>query len=73
MIFSHTLDTLNEDEISILYFITASSMPWLDVKRDYLKLLRKDVVYKIIGILKNQALDEYKNIFDSLKEKLAAE
>ena len=73
MIFSHTLDTLSEDEISILYLITASSMPWLDVKRDYLKFLRKDIVYKIIDILKNQALDEYKNIFDSLKEKLAAE
>jgi hypothetical protein len=73
MIFSHTLDALSEDEISILYFITASSMPWLDVKHDYLKLLRKDIVYKIIDVLKNQALDEYKNIFDSLKEKLAAE
>jgi hypothetical protein len=73
MIFSHTLDSLSEDEISILYFIVASTMPWLDTKRDFLKYLRKDIVFRIIEVLKKQALDEYKSIFDTLREKLAAE
>lgn len=73
MIFSHTLDSLSEDEISILYFIAASTMPWLDIKRDFLKYLRKDIVFRIIEVLKKQALDEYKSIFDTLREKLAAE
>jgi len=73
MITTHTIKTLSEEEVSVLYFIIEQSMPWLTPNFNFIKLLRKDITFKILDTLKRQALPDKQNIFDTLKEKLAAE
>lgn len=73
MITANTLQTLTEEEISILFFIVEKSMPWLQPNFNFIKLLRKDITLRIIDVLKRQAIPEKQSIFDTLKEKLAAE
>jgi len=73
MISSHTLKTLSEEEISVLLFIIEQSMPWLTPNFSFVKLLRKDITFRILDTLKRQALPDKQSIFDTLKEKLAAE
>lgn len=73
MIYSQTLKTLDEDELSILFLICEKMFEPIGLNATYhfLKMLRLDITLKIIDVLKNQALDEKKYIFDSLKKKLA--
>lgn len=73
MITSQTLKTLSDEEALVLYFIIEQSMPWLQPNFNFVKFLRKDVTFKILDTLKRQALPDKQNIFDTLKEKLAAE
>jgi len=73
MIYSHTLKELTEEELSVLFFICERFLACigLEIKYDYLKMLRLDVVLRMIDVLKAQALDDKKIIFDNLKNKLA--
>ena len=73
MILSHTLNNLTEEELSLLFFIGDKIMSPLgvEVKRDHLKMLKVHVIDSIIEHLKTESLEEYKNIFDSLKEKIS--
>jgi hypothetical protein len=72
MIYSHTLNDLSEEEISILYFIAGKVLTF-EPNFDILKALRIPVILKILDVLKPQALEEKKEIFDKLKEKLSAQ
>jgi len=75
MIYSHTLNTLTEDELSILFYICELYFKPIDIeiKFDFLKMLKKQTIIPIIEKLKHQAQEEKKNIFDTLKEKLLQE
>ena len=75
MIYSYTLNSLTEDELSILFFICDHYLKpiGIDTKYDFLKMLKKHAVIPIIESLKQQAQEESKNIFDTLKEKLLQE
>jgi len=75
MIYSYTLNSLTEDELSILFFISVNYLKPLGIepKYDFLKMLKKHAVIPIIENLKQQAQEESKNIFDTLKEKLLQE
>jgi hypothetical protein len=72
MIYQSTLDTLTEDEMSILYLICNNFLARLDIEMNYtfIRMLRVDVVLKMIDVLKLQAKEECREIFDSLKKKL---
>jgi len=72
MIYGQTLRSLSEDEISILFLICDNLLSPcnVDVSFNYLKMLRLDVTCKIIDVLETQALEEKKEIFRSLKNKL---
>ena len=72
MIYQSTLDTLTEDEISILYLISNNFLAQLDIETNhhFIKMLRVDVVLKMLDVLKHQAKEECQEIFDSLKKKL---
>jgi len=72
MIYSHTLQNLTEEEVSIIYLICQRFLPF-EPNHMTLKTLRIPVVLKIIDTLKPQALEEKQSIFDSLKEKLSAQ
>jgi len=74
MIFQSTLDTLTEEEESILFLICYKFIAPLgyDTKYNFLKSLRVNVVLGIIDVLKSQALPEKQEIFESLKKKLTA-
>jgi hypothetical protein len=72
MIFSHTLQSLTEEEVSILYLICQRFLPF-EPNHMTLKTLRIPIILKIIDVLKPQALDEKQTIFDTLKEKLSAQ
>jgi len=72
MIFSYTLNSLTEEEISILYLIGGKFLPF-EPNFEVLKALRIPIVLKLIDILKPQALEEKQEIFNSLKEKLSAQ
>ena len=72
MIYSHTLNDLTEEEISILYLIAGKVLTF-EPNFDILKALRIPVILKILDVLKPQALEEKKEIFDKLKEKLSAQ
>lgn len=73
MIYQSTINSLTEEELSILFFITEKFLSPLsiDIKINFVKMLKLNVIFKMIEILQQQALDENKNIFDSLKNKLA--
>jgi hypothetical protein len=75
MIYSYTLNSLTEDELSILFYICDLYLKpiGIDAKYDFLKMLKKNTVIPIIENLKQQAQEESKNIFDTLKEKLLQE
>jgi len=72
MIYSHTLQGLTEEEVSILYLICQRFLPF-EPNHTTLRTLRIPVVLKIIDVLKPQGLDEKQTIFDTLKEKLSAQ
>jgi hypothetical protein len=72
MIFSHTLQSLTEEEVSILYLICQRFLPF-EPNHMTLKTLRIPIILKIIDVLKPQAHDEKQAIFDTLKEKLSAQ
>jgi hypothetical protein len=72
MIYSYTLNSLTEEEISILYLIANKFLPF-EPNFTTLKTLRIPVVLKLIDVLKPQALEEKQEIFDKLKEKLSAQ
>ena len=72
MIYSHTLHDLTEEEISVLYLIAGRVLSF-EPNFNILKALRIPAVLKIIDVLKPQALEEKKDIFDKLKEKLSAQ
>lgn len=72
MIYQSTIDNLSEDELSILFLICQKFFDPinLEAKINYVKMLRVNIILSIIDILKAQALEEKKEIFDSLKKKL---
>jgi hypothetical protein len=72
MIFSYTLNSLTEEEISILYLIGGKFLPF-EPNFEILKTLRIPIVLKILDVLKPQALEEKQEIFNSLKEKLSTQ
>jgi len=73
MIYEQTLRSLSEEELSILFLICDKMLEPLSIraKFQYLKMLRLNVVGKIIDVLQAQALEEKKEIFNSLKKKLS--
>ena len=71
MIYQSTINSLTEDEHAILYFIADRFLSTFGtVHVDYIKMLRIDVVCKILDVLKPQAIETNQTIFDSLKKKL---
>jgi len=72
MIYEQTLRSLNDDELSILFLICEKMFEPINIsaKFQYLKMLRLNVILKMIDVLQTQALDEKKEIFNSLKKKL---
>ena len=75
MIYSYTLNSLTEDELSILFYICELYFKPIDIdiRYDFFKMLKKNTIIPIIERLKQQAQEENKNIFDTLKEKLLQE
>jgi hypothetical protein len=72
MIYSQTLQTLTEDELSILFLICQKFFEPLQIPAtyNYVKMLKRDATLKIIDVLEKQATEENKFIFHSLKNKL---
>ena len=72
MFFTQTLNELNEEELSILFLICQKSLEPLGIQAtfNFIKMLKKDITFRIIDVLKSQALEEKKEVFDSLKKKL---
>jgi len=72
MIYQSTINNLTEEELSILFLICNKFLKPLnlDVNINFVKMLRLDVVSKVIDVLKPQALEESRPIFDSLQKKL---
>jgi len=72
MIFSSTIDTLTEDELSVLFYICHRVFEpiGLEATLQFVKMLRIDITCKIIDVLQAQALDDKKEIFSSLRKKL---
>jgi len=73
MIYSWELDTLTDDEKSILFFIVQKSLEPLGYEPNVrcISMLKRDLTLKIIDTLKKQAPEENHQIFDNLKEKLS--
>jgi hypothetical protein len=73
MIYNWELDSLADDEKSILFFIVQKSLEPLGYEPNvkWINMLRKDLTFKIIDTLKRQAPEQNHQIFDSLKEKLS--
>ena len=73
MIYSWELDTLTDDEKSILFFIVQKSLEPLGYEPNvrWISMLKRDLTLKIIDTLKRQAPEENYQIFDNLKEKLS--
>lgn len=73
MIYQSTIDTLTEEELSILYLISNNFLVQFNIETNihFIKMLRVDVVSKMLDVLKNQALPECQEIFESLKKKLS--
>jgi len=72
MIYGHTLRSLTEEELSVLFFICEKTLEPLKINStfNFLKMLNLKVTLRIIDVLKSQALEEKKEVFDSLKKKL---
>lgn len=72
MIYSQTLKSLTEDEISILFLICDKFLEPLNISPsyNYLKMLNVNVTCRIIDILEAQAKEENKILFQSLKNKI---
>lgn len=72
MIYQSTINTLTEEELSILFLISNNFLVHFNIETNvhFVKMLRVDVVVRMIDVLKNQAKEECKEIFDSLKKKL---
>jgi hypothetical protein len=72
MIYTQTLNSLTEDEYSILFYICQRVLEPLniDARFEFIKMLRLDITCKIIDTLQKQALDDKQEIFTSLKKKL---
>jgi len=75
MIYQATLKELNDEELSILFLIFDKFFRPINIeaKIDYIKMLRLNVICSMIDVLKGQALEEYKNVFESLKNKLLSQ
>lgn len=75
MIYQSKINELDENELSILFLILDKFFRPLNLeaKLEYVKMLRLDVICGMIDVLKTQAIDEYKNIFESLKNKLLSQ
>jgi len=72
MIYNSTINTLSEEELSILFLISDKFLSPLNIDTTihFVKMLKIDVVCLIIDVLKPQAQEQFQNIFDSLKKKL---
>lgn len=74
MIHSETIKLLTDEELSILYYICGhplvlGSFVAPDIK--FIKMFRINILIKLIEQFKQHALEENKNIFDKLSEKLS--
>ena len=72
MIYKSTIDILTEEELSLLFLISDKFLTPLNIESNihFVKMLKIDVVCRILDILKPQAQEQFYNIFDSLKKKL---
>lgn len=72
MIYEQTLRSLDEEELSILFLICEKMFEPIKINAtfQYLKMLRLNVILKMIDVLQTQALEEKKEVFNSLKKKL---
>lgn len=72
MIYEQTLRSLDEEELSILFLICEKMFEPIKISAtfQYLKMLRLNVILKMIDVLQTQALEEKKEVFNSLKKKL---
>ena len=72
MIYEQTLRSLDEEELSILFLICEKMFEPISIHATfhYLKMLRLNVILKMIDVLQAQALEEKKEVFVSLKKKL---
>lgn len=72
MIYGQTLKTLSEEELSILFLICEKFFEpiHIPVKYDFLKMLRVDVVSRMLDVLQRQAVPEKQDVFSTLKKKL---
>jgi hypothetical protein len=73
MIYNWELDSLTDDEKSVLFFIVHKSLEPLGYEPNvgWISMLKRDLTVKIIDTLKRQAPEENHQVFDSLKEKLS--
>jgi len=74
MIHSETIKLLTDEELSILYYICGHPLVLgrcvtPDVK--FIKMFKLNILLKLIEQFKHHALEENKNIFDKLSEKLS--
>lgn len=72
MILTNTINSLTEDELSLLFFIGQKFFSW-EINFSVIKALRVDIVIRLLDILKPQALEEKQDIFVKLKEKLLSQ
>lgn len=75
MIYQSTINELEEAELSLLFLIADKFLSPFQIppKLQYVKMLRLDVVYRLLDILKPQAIEENKIVFDNLKNKLSSQ
>lgn len=73
MIYQSTIDTLTEDELSLLYLISNNFLVHFNIETNlhFIRMLRINVILKMLDVLKPQAKEENQPIFDSLKKKLS--
>jgi len=73
MIYQSTINSLTEDELSVLFFIFNYFFESIGIEPriEFIKMMKIDALQKIIDVLRPQALVEKQEIFDSLKKKLS--
>lgn len=72
MIYNSTIASLTEEELSILFLICDKFLAPLNIetKIDFVRMLRVNVICNILDVLKPQSLEQFHEVFDSLKKKL---
>ena len=73
MIYDHTLRSLSEDELALIFLIgenTFSSLG-MEVNYNFLKFLRRDVVLFELEKIKRQIADAHKDMVTHLQKKIA--